>query len=193
MNAWIAASLVSLVALACGGAGDADPATEDGDATPAAQEAASPDAAADSARADVVDLRGVGIGAVILTATEDGVALDGALIGLPPGEHGFHIHETGSCEPPFDSAGDHLGAGESAHGFDALDGPHAGDLRNITVADDSTATVEQANDRVTLHGGAVELLDEDGSAIVVHSGPDDYASQPSGNSGDRIACGVIGG
>jgi Cu-Zn family superoxide dismutase len=71
-------------------------------------------------------------------------------------------------------------------------GPHAGDLRNLIVDADSTATVDQTNERVTLRGGAVELLDEDGSALVIHSMPDDYLTQPSGGSGDRIACGVIG-
>ena len=191
MKASLATSLASCVILACGGAEDGDTVAE---APPAAEEAAAPDdAAADSARADIVDLRGVGIGAVIITAEGNGVALHGALIGLPPGAHGFHIHETGSCEPLFESAGDHLGAGEAAHGFDAPDGPHAGDLRNITAAADSTATVDQANERVTIRGGAIALLDEDGAAIIVHSAPDDYVTDPSGASGDRIACGVIEG
>jgi Cu-Zn family superoxide dismutase len=122
------------------------------------------------------------------------VVLRGALIALPPVEHGFHIHEKGSCEPPaFESAGDHIGAGETAHWFDAPDGPHAGDLRNITVAEDSTATVDQAAGSVTLRGGSAELLDDDGSAVVIHAEPDDYVTQPSGASGDRIACGVIEG
>ena len=195
MKASLATSLASCVILACGGAGEDDAATDDRDAPPIAEEAATPaQAGADSARADIVDARGVGIGAVILTAEGDGVALRGALIGLPPGEHGFHIHQTGSCEPPaFESAGDHLDAGESAHGFDASGGPHAGDLRNITAADDSTATVDQTNERVTLRGGMVELLDEDGSSLVVHAEPDDYSTQPSGGSGDRLACGEVEG
>lgn len=195
MKASLAACFLSFVALACGGAEDGDTTLDDLDARSAAEEPAAPGGVApDSARADIVDLRGVGIGALIITAEGSGLALRGALIGLPPGEHGFHIHQTGSCEPPaFESAGDHLGAGESAHGFDAPGGPHAGDLRNITAADDSTATVDTTNERVTLRGGAVELLDEDGAAIVIHSAPDDYVTQPSGDSGDRIACGVIEG
>jgi Cu-Zn family superoxide dismutase len=142
----------------------------------------------------MVDARGVSIGAVFVTAEAGGIALGGALIGLPPGEHGFHIHRTGSCEPPgFESAGGHVGEDEVPHGFDAAGGPHAGDLRNLEVAGDSTATVAQTNQRVTLQGGSPELLDDDGSAIVIHAEPDDYATQPSGESGDRIACGVIEG
>jgi Cu-Zn family superoxide dismutase len=190
MKPTIAAVLLSFVIAAC----DGEPATDAADSPslpePAAEAAA--EATADSARADIVDARGVGIGAVFVTAEDVGVALRGALIGLPPGEHGFHIHEIGSCEPPaFESAGDHLGAGASPHGFDAPGGPHAGDLRNLVVGADSTATVDQTNDRVTLSGGTVELLDADGSAIVIHAGRDDYVSQPSGGSGDRIACGVL--
>ncbi|HEU4463910.1 MAG TPA: superoxide dismutase family protein [Gemmatimonadota bacterium] len=190
-----AASLVSFVVLACGGADEGDPAVDDADAPPAAQLAPMPEEAlADSARASMVDARGIGIGAVILTEEGEGVALRGALIGLPPGEHGFHIHATGSCEPPgFESAGDHLGAGDAAHGFDAPGGPHAGDLRNLLVAEDSTATVDQVVGGVALSDGGVELIDHDNAAIVIHANPDDYATQPSGASGDRIACGVIEG
>jgi Cu-Zn family superoxide dismutase len=204
MNLRLAASLVrfvriacgmSFMVLACGGDDEGERALDEAEDPPAADVAPVPDDAfADSARANMVDTRGVGIGAVILTVEGEGVTLRGALIGLPPGEHGFHIHQTGSCEPPaFESAGDHLGAGEAAHGFDAPGGPHAGDLRNLTVADDSTATVDQATDGVTLSDGGVELLDDDGAAIVIHAQPDDYATQPSGASGDRIACGVIEG
>lgn len=191
----LAASFVSFVLLACGGADEGDTAPDQTGAPPAAEVAPMPEEADGySARANMVDARGIGIGAVILTAEGEGVTLGGALIGLPPGEHGFHIHQTGSCEPPaFASAGDHLGAGESAHGFDAAGGPHAGDLRNLMVAEDSTATVDQMSEGVTLHGGGVELLDDDGSAIVIHADPDDYATQPSGASGDRIACGVVEG
>jgi len=204
MKLRLAASLVrsvriacgmSFMALACAGDDEGDQALDEGDVPPAAEVAPMPDDAfADSARANMVDTRGVGIGAVILTVEGEGVTLRGALIGLPPGEHGFHIHQTGSCEPPaFESAGEHLGAGEAAHGFDAPGGPHAGDLRNLMVADDSTATVDQAAEGITLSGGNVDLLEGDGSAIVIHAQPDDYTTQPSGASGDRIACGVIEG
>src|SRR5688572_8491454 len=194
MKPTIGAVLLSAMVLACGGSDDsASDAVETPPRVEPASEAAA-EATADSARADLVDARGVGIGAVYVTATPEGVTLRGALIGLPPGEHGFHIHQTGSCEPPaFESAGEHLGAGEAAHGFDAPGGPHAGDLRNLMMAEDSTATVDQVAGGVSLGDGGIELLDDDGSAIVIHAQPDDYTTQPSGASGDRIACGVIEG
>jgi superoxide dismutase, Cu-Zn family len=194
MKPTIGAVLLSAMVLACGGSDDsASDAVETPPRVEPASEAAA-EATADSARADLVDARGVGIGAVYVTATPEGVALEGALIGLPPGEHGFHIHQTGRCEPPaFESAGHHLGSDEAAHGFDAPGGPHAGDLQNLAVAADSTASVEQTNERVTLRGGVYALLDDNGSALVIHAGPDDYVTQTSGGAGDRIACGVIGG
>ena len=188
---FVAVLLSSMIA-GCGGGGG-EPDADDGAPAPEPASEVAAEATADSVRADMVDARGIGIGAVYLTAGGDGVALDGALIGLPPGEHGFHIHDTGTCESPgFESAGDHVGAADAAHGTGAVGGPHAGDLRNLIVEADSTGTVDQTNERVTLRGGAVDLLDDDGSALVIHAMPDDYLTQPSGGSGDRIACGVIG-
>ena len=148
---------------------------------------------ADSARAQIVDAAGRGLGAVILSEEAGGVKLAGALIGLPPGEHGFHLHQTGSCEPPaFESAGPHLAPTGNPHGFHAEGGPHAGDLRNLVAGPDSIATVDFVSPLVTLREGGATLLDDDGSALVVHAAPDDYVTQPAGDSGDRIACGVIG-
>lgn len=189
LSPWIA--LCSL--LACGG-------PESGDVEPAADSLAmGPDPApvavgpeAGAARADMMDAEGRGLGAVILNEADGEIAMAGALIGLSPGEHGFHIHAVGRCDPPdFESAGDHFAPAGSAHGFDAAGGPHAGDLRNLTAGADSIATVELTTSLVSLRGGDARLLDDDGSALVVHADPDDYASQPSGNSGARIACGVI--
>lgn len=192
----VSLALCSLL-LACGKAEDREGAMEaDTTGMIADTGLSAPGSPADgnAARADMVDASGLGIGAVIVTELDGGVALEGALISLPPGEHGFHIHQTGSCEPPiFESAAKHVTLDGNPHGFDAAGGPHAGDLRNLVVAEDSTATVDQTNDRVTLRGGNVELLDGDGSALVIHAGPDDYTTQPSGDSGTPIACGVIEG
>lgn len=115
--------------------------------------------------------------------------------GLPPGRHGFHIHETGQCDASggFKSAGGHLAAG-AEHGIMSEGGPHPGDLPNVTVAGDGTLEVEFFVSRLSAEGGwfdAAGLFDEDGSAVVMHAGADDYTSQPSGDAGDRLLCGVI--
>lgn len=112
---------------------------------------------------------------------------------LPPGAHGFHIHEIGQCDPAggFESAGGHY-AGEKEHGVMAEGGPHPGDFPNVNVGQDGVLKAEFFTDSVSLgEGGENPLMDDDGSAIVVHADPDDYSSQPSGEAGDRIACGVI--
>lgn len=147
----------------------------------------------ETARADMRDAEGNSVGLILLSQTDDGVTLSGSLTGLPPGEHGFHIHETALCDPPsFESAGGHFAPAARQHGFDHPEGPHAGDLRNLVVLEDGTATVNATDSLVTLREGENALLDGDGSALVIHAEPDDYRSQPSGASGNRIACGVIG-
>lgn len=129
------------------------------------------------------------------TLTEDEAGVHISLEGenLPSGEHGFHIHNQGACEAPdFESSGEHYNPTDANHGFDDPDGPHAGDLENIEVADDGTVSEEMTNDMVTLEEGADNTLKTDeGTAFIIHSGPDDYETQPSGDSGDPIACGVI--
>jgi len=131
-----------------------------------------------------------------LTEEQAGEGVNIALEGenLPPGTHGFHIHNTGSCEPPaFDSAGDHYNPTDANHGFEDPEGPHAGDLENIEVSEDGTVNTEVTADMVTLEQGAeTTLYPESGTSLVIHSEADDYVSQPSGDAGDRIACGVIG-
>jgi Cu-Zn family superoxide dismutase len=105
--------------------------------------------------------------------------------------HAIHVHELGRCEPPFTTAGGHFNPGSRAHGFRREQGSHAGDLPNVRASDAGTAHVEHISTAISLSSGSGSVLDTDGSALVVHAGADDYATDPSGNSGSRIACGVI--
>lgn len=137
---------------------------------------------------------GEDIGTVTLTQAESGVMIHIKADNLPPGEHGFHIHETASCTPQdsFADAGGHFNPGETEHGFMHEGGAHAGDMTNIFVDSDGHVEAEMLNDRVSLvQGEDGYLMDEDGSAVMVHAKADDYMSQTSGDAGDRIACGVI--
>ncbi len=108
--------------------------------------------------------------------------------GIPEGIHGVHLHETGVCEGDFGSAGGHL-AGDMEHGVLVEGGPHPGDLPNAHVQGDGELAVEYFTDRIDADGDTI--TDADGTAFIIHSGADDYESQPSGDAGDRIACAVI--
>jgi Cu-Zn family superoxide dismutase len=145
-----------------------------------------------SATAVMHDLKGNPVGTVTLRQTPTGVLITADLKGLPPGVHGFHIHEKGVCEPPFKSAGGHFNPDGADHGYLSENGPEAGDLPNIHVPKSGTLVIEMHDPLISLKGEEA-VLDADGAAIVIHSGADDYKTQPSGNSGDRIACGVIKG
>jgi superoxide dismutase, Cu-Zn family len=108
-----------------------------------------------------------------------------------PGPHGIHIHETGDITPDFEAAGEHFNPTGAEHGLQNPNGPHAGDLEDITVNEDGSASYQTVDDRVTLTGGSNALLDSDGSALVLHAGSDDQMTDPSGHSGSRVAAGVI--
>jgi Cu-Zn family superoxide dismutase len=137
-----------------------------------------------------VDAQGREIGTIELTGTPNGVLIRVRAEGLPAGPHGFHIHQTGTCEPPeFTSAGGHYNPTGESHGF-LTQGAHAGDLPNVAVAGDGVLAHEALAAAVTITGENA-LLDDDGSALVIHAGPDDYRTDPSGESGGRIACAVI--
>ena len=142
---------------------------------------------------EFIDVDGNPTGSAVLTETVNGVLVDANLRGLEIGWHGFHIHERAQCKTPdFKSAGGHFAPKDSEHGFLVAKGPHAGDMPNVFVGKDGTARVQHLLEDVSLHEGKNALLDKDGSAIVVHSGADDYRSQPSGDAGSRLACAEIG-
>jgi Cu-Zn family superoxide dismutase len=135
---------------------------------------------------------GQSAGRATLTSTGDGVFISAQLRNLPEGMHAIHLHSVGRCDTPdFNSAGGHVNSTDRVHGFLNEAGEHDGDLPNISVRSDGTAVADLFTTKVVLAGGANALLDDDGSSLVIHSGTDDYRSDPAGNSGPRIACGVI--
>jgi Cu-Zn family superoxide dismutase len=138
------------------------------------------------------DRAGKTIGTAMFKAEANGVRIHLEAASLPPGEHGFHIHEKGACEPPaFESAGGHFNPTNKSHGEKNANGPHVGDLPNLTVTADGKANGQRLIEGATLEGGANNLLREGGTAVVIHAKPDDYRTDPAGDAGDRIACGVI--
>lgn len=140
------------------------------------------------ARADLAGADGQSRGTAVLTATISGLMLRVEAQGLAPGEHGIHLHAIGRCDPPdFQTAGPHWNPTAHQHGSDNPQGPHAGDLPNIVIGADGRGSLS-----APLAGARLgDLLDSDGAAIVIHANADDYRTDPSGNSGGRIACGVI--
>lgn len=142
-------------------------------------------------RAELKNANGEQVGVATLREMPGGVLISVDIQNLPPGAHAFHIHAVGNCEPPFTSAGGHYNPVGKKHGLLNPEGPHAGDLPNIHVGSDGKVRFEVIAGQVTLGAGANSLLDGDGSALVVHEGVDDYLSDPAGNAGPRIACGVI--
>jgi Cu-Zn family superoxide dismutase len=135
-------------------------------------------------------------GTVTFEQTRHGVTITARLRNLSEGPHGFHIHETGACEPDFQAAGGHYNPLDAAHGFDSEGGYHVGDLPNIYVQADGTATADFFAPQLALaakedNSYPFTLQDHDGSAIMIHAKIDDYGQTPSGSTGDRVACGVI--
>ncbi len=145
-----------------------------------------------TATAELVNAEGKALGRLSLVQESEGVRISGALSGVPMGTHAMHIHAAGQCHAPgFESAGAHFNPFHRKHGMMSKEGPHAGDLPNFTVLSDGTAVFDFTAPLVTLRAGDNSLFGGDGTCLVVHEMPDDEITDPAGNSGNRIACGVI--
>lgn len=152
------------------------------------------DTAPKSAHADIMNAQGAKIGTAKLKAVNSGVQISVKVDGLTAGDHGIHIHAVGKCEgPAFTTAGGHFNPTSAHHGVNnTMDPhPHAGDLPNLKVAADGKGGASVLAKGVTLGDGANSLFHDGGTSLVIHAKADDLMSDPSGNSGDRIACGVI--
>lgn len=144
------------------------------------------------ATAELKNAKGETVGTANVWEDADGVRIAAQVRGIPPGKHGTHIHAVGKCDPAdFMSAGGHFNPEGKKHGLKSPAGPHAGDLPNLEVGMDGTGRLEYVNKRVTLGAGPASLFGAAGSALVIHANADDDMTDPTGNSGGRIACGVI--
>jgi superoxide dismutase, Cu-Zn family len=147
---------------------------------------------ASQATAELKDKDGKAVGVATFRESSGGVTVDVNVKGLTPGLHAVHVHAVGKCEAPaFTSAGGHFNPAQKKHGYKSPEGAHAGDLPNMLVAKDGTGRFESFTDGMTLKPGATSVFDKDGSALVIHAGVDDNVTDPTGNAGDRAACGII--
>lgn len=156
--------------------------------------AALADTAPKAAHANIMNAQGMQIGTAKLKAIKDGVQISVKVAGLSAGDHGIHIHTVGKCEgPAFTTAGGHFNPTSAHHGMNnTMDPhPHAGDLPNLKVAANGKGSATVVAKGVTLGDGANSLFHDGGTSLVIHAKADDLMSDPSGNSGDRVACGVI--
>ncbi|MCL6252030.1 superoxide dismutase family protein [Altererythrobacter sp. KTW20L] len=177
------AALPLFALAACGGSEPADDAGM-GDDTAMMEAQSGPQ----NAMATLLDADGNEVGTVTATGSGGGVTIDLTVMGLEPGMRGVHIHETGSCSPDFSAAGGHWNPAGMSHGLESEGGQHAGDMPNLEVGADGTGTLSYM---LSMEASFEGLMDADGSAFVIHAGEDDQTTDPSGNSGDRIACGVF--
>lgn len=154
---------------------------------------AAPDMAMTSAQADLRDASGSPRGTATATQIGDSIRVKIDAMNMTAGAYGAHVHTTGRCDgPAFTSAGGHWNPTNRQHGKDNPAGMHMGDLPNLLVGTDGRGSMEITIPNAWIGGGGARLLDADGAALVIHAAPDDYRTDPSGNSGARIACGVMG-
>lgn len=146
-----------------------------------------------TATAKVIGKNNESYGNAYFEEEDNGVRMTLALSGVPAGTHGIHIHSVGKCEPPtFESAGPHFNPTNKEHGKDNPKGYHLGDLPNLEVGEDGKVDLNFLAEGLTLEKNAANsLLRDGGTALVIHESEDDYKTDPSGNSGARIACGII--
>jgi Cu-Zn family superoxide dismutase len=158
----------------------------------AAQSWAAPSPAKHPVHVQLKDGKGASVGTAVLSAAEGGVKIKLHLTHMTPGTHAIHFHEKAECVgPDFKSAGGHFNPDHKEHGLDNPAGPHAGDMPNIELSRSGTIKTEFVAHGVTLDQGPHGLLRPEGAALVVHAKADDQKSNPAGNAGDRVACGVI--
>lgn len=146
-----------------------------------------------TAVAEMRNAEGRLLGTLTLKQMPGGIKIKGQLAGLPPGPHAFHIHEKGECLPPFTTAGGHFNPTGHEHGRDNPNGAHLGDMMNVIAKEDGKARLNIFAKDVKIEAleGAPGLLDADGASLMLHEKADDYKTDPTGNAGPRIACGVI--
>ncbi len=184
------AFLLLAVSAACGTPTDRE--TLDNDRLDQPAMASMSSAEMSSHSVEMRDANGRSLGTLQVVEGDSGLMITGQLSGLAAGERGLHFHQNAVCEPPFESAGGHWNPSSEEHGHLNPEGAHQGDMLNVSVGSDSTVTVKTRTAGGTLRGGD-GVLDANGMSLILHASADDYRTDPDGNAGDRIACGVLRG